>query len=398
MVPMPPNAPSGNRGPLPPVPPPSTPSAKSPPVPPSAKSPPVPPSTKGLQGPLSAKAPQLPSAQSPPVPSADGFMTTAAKMSLADIALALRDEQLQAKVVHYKAELQTSPELDAITAQVVNELKSLQAAARAQGPSSHPPEVDRTQLEIELIQSLKEMLARVFRPGKLATVIERKLGEVSKRFARVFFESELAEKIRGPGSEVKVMRFPEQALYHALTRFEGAVLEQLESFQYATPATLERAATELHALVKDFRNDFLARTTPELNVLVGYLNEVLTTFFVDELPPMLGELAWEVVKEARLADAHTTAGYKISASAFPTFRQAFERRFLQRLVPFTEDEMLRRVRESKTGFRGETIRFVADPHIFSDVCEVICDAVYDNLYNDGFLDLPSDWRAHLSEG
>ena len=33
--------------------------------------------------------------------------------------------------------------------------------------------------------------------SQLATVIERKLGEVAKRFARLFFESELADKIRG---------------------------------------------------------------------------------------------------------------------------------------------------------------------------------------------------------
>ena len=44
---------------------------------------------------------------------------------------------------------------------------------------------------------------------------------------------------------------------------------------------------------------------------------------------------------------------------------------------------------------AETIRFVADPLIFSDVCEIVCDAVYDSLYNDGFLDLPTDWRARL---
>jgi len=26
----------------------------------------------------------------------------------------------------------------------------------------------------------------------------------------------------------------------------------------------------------------------------------------------------------------------------------------------------------------------------------VCDAVYDFLYNDGFLDLPADWRARLA--
>ena len=45
-----------------------------------------------------------------------------------------------------------------------------------------------------------------------------------------------------------------------------------------------------------------------------------------------------------------------------------------------------------SAFRAETLRFVADPQIFSEVCELICDATYDFLYNEGFLDLPSDWR------
>lgn len=333
-----------------------------------------------------------------PIPTPEGFMSTAAKISLADMALALRDEQLEAKVVEYKGELATNPELDAVTAQVIAELQSLQQAVRAQAPSSRPDltEADRSQIEIELIKSLKEMLARVFRPGKLATVIERKLGEVAKRFARLFFESELADKIRGPGEEMKVMRFTEQALYHALVRHQDAIVGTLGSFQYGHAKVKERAIQDFFDGLKELRNEFLARTTPELNVLVKYLNEVLTRFFIDELPPILGELSWHVVKEARLADANKIGGYKISAKTFPVFRQTFERQFLQRLVPYVEDEMLRRVRESMGSFRSETIRFVADPQIFSSVCEVICDAIYDMLYNDGFLDLPSDWRARLS--
>lgn len=324
-------------------------------------------------------------------------MSTAAKMSLADIALQLRDEQLEAKVIHYKAELETSPELDAVTAQVIKELQELQAAARRVAPQSFPPpSEDRAALEIELIQNLKTMLMRIFRPGKLATVIERKLGEVSKRFARVFFESELADKIRGSTDEVKAMRFPEQALYHALSRTEDPILELLEGFTYTSPKVKDRVKQHFLGLIKELRNQFLARTTPELNTLVKYLNDAMVAFFTDEIPPQLGEIAWEVVKEARLADARVSAGYKISASAFKRFRQAFERKFMQRLVPFVADQMLERVRGGGEDFRQETIRLVADPMIFSDTCDVVCDAVYDMLYNDGFLDLPNDWRARLS--
>ena len=77
------------------------------------------------------------------------------------------------------------------------------------------------------------MLGRIFRPGKLATIIERKLGEVSKRFARIFFESELHDRIRGAGDEAKAMRFADQALYHAFVRTQDQVIAQLDAYQYA---------------------------------------------------------------------------------------------------------------------------------------------------------------------
>jgi hypothetical protein len=60
--------------------------------------------------------------------------------------------------------------------------------------------------------------------------------------------------------------------------------------------------------------------------------------------------------------------------------------------------MLAKVRAKEGKFRAETIRFVAEPRIYSDVCEVIADAVYDQLYNDGFLDLPGDWKAAIAGG
>ncbi len=192
------------------------------------------------------------------------------------------------------------------------------------------------------------------------------------------------------------MRFAEQALYHVLSRNEEALLKQLDAFDYSEPDVKEDARDALQNWVKDLRNDFLGRTTPELNALVRILNEVLSLFFTQELPPVAGELAWEVVKEAKLADEAMRGGYKVPAESFGRFRHAFERRFLQRLVPFAADGMLKRVHASEGKFRVETLRFVADPHIFSDVCELICEAMYDFLYNEGFLDLPADWRARLS--
>lgn len=338
--------------------------------------------------------PPIPPAR-PPMPSDDGYMSTQAKLSLADVAQQLRDEQLEARIVHYRADLQTNAELDAITAQVVNELRLLQKQASEQRGGRDKAGPDRAQLEIELIQSLKEMLGRLFPAKRLAVVFERKLGEVSKRFARLFFRSELHEKLAGSGSEQKTMRYTEQALYHVLSRHETLLAAELKKLQYQSPELVDQTLQSLTGIVKDLRSSFLAKTTPELNELVAILHDVLREFLQQELPPSVGELSWEVVKEARLADAKHSAGYKVAASYFPAFRQAFERRFLQRLVPYVADQMLARVRAREGKFRVETLRFVADPHIFSDVCEVICESVYDTLCNDGFLDLPIDWRKKL---
>ena len=239
------------------------------------------------------------------------------------------------------------------------------------------------------------MFGKLFPSDRIASIVQRKLGEVSKRFARLFFESELHDKIRGAGSETKTMRFAEQALYHVFARNEDYLKRQLDGFEFASPDVKADAREGLENWIKELRNDFLGKTTPELNALVRILNEVLMLFFTQELPPVAGELAWEIVKEAKLIEGASRSGYKVPAAAFPRFRQSFERRFLQRLVPFAADGMLKRVHASEGKFRVETLRFVADPHIFSDVCELICEASYDFLYNEGFLDLPGDWRARL---
>ena len=322
-------------------------------------------------------------------------MSTRAKMSLADIALQLRDEQLEARIVHYKAELETSPELDKVTEGVVAELKAMQQAHGARAHSAPPPAADRAQIEIELISNLKQLLARLFRAGELSSTVERKIAEAGKRFARLFFESELCERIRGGAGETKTMHYGAQALYLVLARNRDLLARQLDAFTYEPADEAEDARRRLDEIIKDQRNAFLGATTPELNSLMKYLTELLKQFFAVELPPAVGELAWEVVKEARLAESRAHAGYKIGADAFPRFRTTFERKFLQRLVTHVEDGLLARVRSKPTEFRGETLRFVSDPQIFTDICELVCDAVYDYLYSDGFLDLPGDWRARL---
>ena len=248
-------------------------------------------------------------------------MSTRAKMSLAEIALALRDEQLQARIVHYKAELETSPELDVITAGVVAELKLLQQAHGARAQSSPPPGADRAQIEIELISNLKQLLGRLFRAGELTSTVERKIAEASKRFARLFFESELCERIKGGAGETKTMRYGAQALYLVLARNQELLARQLDAFVYESADDKDDARRRLEEIIKDQRNAFLGATTPELNALMKHLTEMLKQFFAVELPPVVGELAWEVVKEARLSESRAHAGYKNRRRRVPPLPQ-----------------------------------------------------------------------------
>ena len=78
--------------------------------------------------PVTAAAPPKPPTppnRRPPAPSA---LSQGQKDSLTVQALGLLNEQVQARIVHYKGELETNAELDAITAQVVAQLKAMQAS------------------------------------------------------------------------------------------------------------------------------------------------------------------------------------------------------------------------------------------------------------------------------
>ena len=63
----------------------------------------------------------------------------------------------------------------------------------------------RGQIEIEQISSLKQLLQRLFRAGQMTSAIERKVAEAGKRFARLFFESELCERIHGGSGGIEVV-------------------------------------------------------------------------------------------------------------------------------------------------------------------------------------------------
>src|SRR5690606_34487394 len=65
------------------------------------------------------------------------------KQQLTHQALGLLREQLEAQVVLYKSELRTSPELDGITAQVVNQLRQFQQAAFATTTTETPDQIEQ---------------------------------------------------------------------------------------------------------------------------------------------------------------------------------------------------------------------------------------------------------------
>src|SRR6185503_812372 len=109
---------------------------------------------------------------------------------------------------HYKADLETNPELDAITAQVVAQLRQIQASA---GPSESAASRDNIRASHERI--LGTLLQRVFRPDAPSLLVERRLREIHRKLARLFFQSELHEKTRGQDGTTKVIQHGEQAIY-----------------------------------------------------------------------------------------------------------------------------------------------------------------------------------------
>jgi hypothetical protein len=308
---------------------------------------------------------------------------------LASLAMILREEQIQARIVHYKAELDTSPELDAITARVVEQLKQLQAHASQERRAPWSAEV----IEGEQAAGLASLLGRVFRKGAPSVLVEHNLKNTARRLTRMFFESELAERVEDDRPQARLMRDPEQALYFLLRRYENRMLAELEGFTFVDDEVRRKTFDSLQEMTNEFRVSFLSRRSPELKRLISALQEVLLDFFQNALPESLTAFSAEVVQMSGSARDPEALGYKVSHTAFPEFRVAFERRFLERLVEYVRPNLVRRMPSGEGGFRDETIAFARSPRVYSDVCALFCDAVYDFLCNEGFLDLPVDWRS-----
>ncbi|WP_437961080.1 hypothetical protein WME76_16565 [Sorangium sp. So ce119] len=312
-------------------------------------------------------------------------VSQALKDHITEMALGLLEEQMQARIVHYRADLETNPELDAVTAQVVAQLKVIQASAGAGGAKNH----DAIREAHE--KTLCTLLERVIPEDRISLLVERRLKKIHKNLARLFFQSELHEKTRGRDGAPKVIHHGEQALFYVLTRYKNRIEAELDGFEFASEEAREQSFELLAKLTKDMQDAFLSRRSSELRRIVSVVHVVLVDFFSVRLAQNLAEIAARVVRDARTFEGRAYA-YKVTSDAFPRFRAAFERHLMVMLVGFAEDELVAQLADTAGAERDETILFITDPHLFSMICGEVCEGLYEFLCNEGFLDLPPDWR------
>lgn len=303
-------------------------------------------------------------------------------------ALGLLNEQVQARIVHYKAELETNAELDAVTAQVVSELRALKAALSSRPAAPGDPEA----VEQQQISTLTALLSRVF--SKSSQFTTQVLKPVGRCVAKLFFESELHERTKG--NKDKIIHHPEQAVYYVLQRYRHRLRAELGSFEYEDAEARQGSLELLSRIERELQVGFLSRRSPELNRVMTIYASVLSDFIHEHLPPRTEQLARVTLRAAKTAWHEHSVGYKVASDAFADFRREWERLFMQQMVFFCGDELLARL-TTEASFRDETIKFFTDPHVFSETCGALCECLYDFLCLEGFLDLPLDWRIQQKD-
>lgn len=311
---------------------------------------------------------------------------------MADIAMMLREEQVQARIVHYKGEMETNAELDAITEQVVEQLRALQAQIAVAKPKQSPEAIEREQID-----TLRKLLTRTFRADAPSLLVEQRLKDIAKRVTRLFFESELAERVTANQEKLKKIHHAEQAMFYLFNRYGNRMRAELDAFEYVDADMRERTIDMLDKTANDFRVAFLSRRSPEVKRLIGALSKALLEFFQYRFPLDIPKISSETIQASKAAAIDNAAGYKVLNEAFPLFRQALERKLLSRLISYMEETLVPALQKSEDEFRDDTIAFVRQPLLYSDITSVICDALYEFLHNEGFLDLPVDWRQQSAE-
>ncbi len=315
----------------------------------------------------------------------------ASKDAITEMALGLLQEQVEARIVHYKADLETNPELDAITAGVVAQLREMQQNAQL----SERQADERPSIAQAHERTLRTLLGKVFRPDEPSVVVQKRLRKIHRKLARLFFESELHEKTRGQDGATKVIQLPEQALYYLLVRYEHRLKNELGGFDFANEEVKNASFELLARVAKDMQDTFLSRRSSELRRIVSAFNSVLVDFCSKHLASNVGQLSKEVIVQAATHEGRAFA-YKVTVEAFPRFRAALERRLMVRLVGYAEDQLVARLADTSESTRPETLQFITDPRIFSMICGELCDELYEYLAHEGFLDVPTDYRESAS--
>ena len=316
-------------------------------------------------------------------------MSAGQKEALALEALGLLEEQVQARIVHYKGEMETNAELDAITAQVVQQLKAMQAVVSTATDKKTPDEI-----EGEHVTVLTSLLAKVFSSESQFT--SRMLKPLGRRVAKLFFESELHEKTKG-GDREKVIHHAEQGVYYVLSRYKNRLRAELEGFEFVNAEIREASLDLLAKFERDLQVGFLSRRSPELNRVMTVYAAVVSDFLRTYLPPRLEAMAKNTVRSARTAQHPNSLAYKILVDAFPDFRAQWERVFIEQMINFCSDELVARLTQGEEEYRDETLRFFTDPHVYSESAAAVCQELYDFLCLEGFLDLPVNWRVARQE-
>lgn len=308
--------------------------------------------------------------------------------ALARTAKRLLDEQLRAKIVYYEPDQATNAELDQITSRVVSELRTLQSAGLSEA-ADEPPEV----IENELVRNMTEQLSKML-SARREHFLRHKIQLIQRRITALFFSSEVGVTESVDLTD-KRFEHPDEALHAALKRHERAIADELASFQLTDRRILDQAVERLQAFQRQLLSEFLARSRPELEALLAAFRDVLLVFLVRDFRGSLPEFSKDVISRSRVAHMGSLT-YKIPEDAFGSFRPIFEERFIESLLKAVQGPLAERMKKEHA-FRQATIKFAANPRVYAEIGSVVCNAFYDYLHGEGFLDLPVHWQRHVQQ-
>lgn len=321
-------------------------------------------------------------------------------LTLVESAQKLRDEQVRARVVYYEPQASTNAELDAITDDVLAELDALRKVHHSSNPpkgvdEDEPYEPSRTTRmgdEITLTAQLRRSLELLLdtRQGFLRARLE----QMSRRVTTLFFETVLHTD-RWDHDELRAIPSAEQAIWLAHMHTRAAFGDALRALHVERREVLDLAAERFARFERELQTELLRRRAPELERLLTALMDVFTEFFSATFRLDLGDFAWSVVRESKVArtDGAMVDGHKVSAAAFGRFRAVFEKHFLERLALGVKEPLIARLDALSVPPADDALDFVAEPRLLALVCELMCDAFYDHLQAEGVLDLPVAWRV-----